>query len=201
MENKKIINDIDENIKESKCFDFDFEIGEKLENTSLEPIQKSTQPPSRYNEASFIKTLDKLGIGRPSTYATIVTTLLDPKRNYCSLDKKLVPTDLAMKLTDFLNKNFSDIVNADYTANLEKSLDTISEGKLKKIDFLNVFYNNLESKINKIVPQEEEKICPECGSKLVVKHGKYGFFLGCSNYPKCHHIEKINKKDVDYKIK
>ena len=179
-----------------------FNINEKLENTSLEPIQKSTQPPSRYNEASFIKTLDKLGIGRPSTYATIVTTLLDPKRNYCSLDnKKLVPTDLAMKLTDFLNKNFSDIVNADYTANLEKSLDIISEGKLKKIDFLNVFYNNLESKINKIVPQEEEKICPECGSKLVVKHGKYGFFLGCSNYPKCHHIEKINKKDVDYKIK
>ena len=106
-----------------------------------------------------------------------------------------------MKLTDFLNKNFSDIVNADYTANLEKSLDIISEGKLKKIDFLNVFYNNLESKINKIVPQEEEKICPECGNKLVVKHGKYGFFLGCSNYPNCHHIEKINKKDVDYKVK
>lgn len=172
-----------------------FSIPEKLQDTQLEAIEKTTQPPSRFTEASLIKTLDKLGIGRPSTYATIVTTLLDPSRNYCVLDnKKMKPTELAMKLSEFLDKNFSELVNSDYTANLEKSLDKISEGKLDRISFLKLFYNNLCEDIDKIAPQIPEKICPECGSKLVVRKGRYGMFLGCSNYPKCNHIEKLEKK-------
>ena len=104
------------------------------------------------------------------------------------------PTELAMKLAEFLDKNFSELVNSDYTANLEKSLDKISEGKLDRISFLKLFYKNLCEDIDKITPQIPEKICPECGSKLVVRKGRYGMFLGCSNYPKCNHIEKLEKK-------
>lgn len=172
-----------------------FAIGEVLEDTKLESIEKTTQPPSRYNEASLIKTLDKLGIGRPSTYATIVTTLLDPSRNYCVIDnKKMVPTDLAMNLVNFLDKNFSELVDSSYTANLEKSLDKISEGKLDRVSFLKMFYKNLEEDIEKVSPTIEQKICPECGSKLVVRKSRYGMFLGCSSYPTCRHMEKLEHK-------
>ena len=168
--------------------------GENLEKTSLEALEKKTTPPSRFTEATLIKTLDKLGIGRPSTYATIITTLLDPKRGYCEVqNKKLVPSDLAFKLVDFLDKHFNEIVSAEYTSHLEKSLDEIAEGKLKRVDFLRTFYGNLENDINKVMPSIPEKICPECGSKLVVRRGRYGLFLGCSNYPKCKHIEKLKK--------
>lgn len=195
MKNQKISNNADETIEESGCFDFDFVIGEVLKSTKLESVEKTTQPPSRFNEASLIKTLDKLGIGRPSTYATIVTTLLDPTRNYCVMDnKKIVPTELAVKLINFLDKHFSELVNSDYTANLEKSLDKIAEGKLDRITFLKIFYKNLEEDIDKVSPIIPEKICPECGSKLVVRKGRYGMFLGCSNYPKCNHIEKLETK-------
>lgn len=168
--------------------------GENLEKTSLEALEKKTTPPSRFTEATLIKTLDKLGIGRPSTYATIITTLLDPRRGYCEVqNKKLVPSDLAFKLVDFLDKHFNEIVSAEYTSHLEKSLDEIAEGKLKRVDFLRTFYGNLENDINKVMPNIPEKICPECGSKLVVRRGRYGLFLGCSNYPKCKHIEKLKK--------
>ena len=168
---------------------------EILQDTKLEAVEKTTQPPSRYTEATLIKTLDKLGIGRPSTYATIITTLLDPSRNYCSLEsKKIKPSDLAIKLIDFLESNFKELVNSDYTANLEKSLDKISEGKLDRISFLKLFYKNLCEDINKISPHIPEKICPECGGKLVVRKGRYGMFLGCANYPKCNHIEKLDNK-------
>ena len=172
-----------------------FSIKEKLKNTTLNNIEKTTQPPTRYNESSLIKTLDKLGIGRPSTYATIITTLLDEKRNYCKIDnKKIVPTDVALKLINFLDKNFPDIVNSNYTANLEKSLDEIAEGNNTRVNFLKGFYKELEKEINKISPNTENKKCPECGGNLIVRKGRYGLFLGCSNYPKCTHIEKLNKK-------
>lgn len=169
-----------------------FKKGEVLKDTTLESIEKTTQPPTRFTEASLIKTLDKLGIGRPSTYATIINTLLDPARNYCRVEnKKIVPTELAINLTDFLNKNFTELVNSSYTADLEKSLDKIAEGRLTRVNFLKAFYKNLDEDINKIVPATGEKICPECGNKLVMRRGKYGMFWGCSNYPKCHHIESI----------
>lgn len=172
-----------------------FKEKEVLKKTRLESVEKTTTPPSRFTESSLIKTLDKLGIGRPSTYATIIATVLDPRRNYCNIEnKKLVPTKLGIELIDFLDKNFNDIVESSYTANLEKSLDKIAEGKLKDIDFLSAFYNNLEDKISKVSPESNERLCPECGSRLVVRKGRYGPFLGCSNYPNCKHIEKINKK-------
>lgn len=173
-----------------------FDIDEKLTNTNLEAIEKTTQPPSRYTEASLIKTLDKLGIGRPSTYATIVTTLLDEKRNYCKIDnKKICPTDLALKLINFLDKSFPDIVDYKYTANLESSLDKIATGKDNRVHFLTDFYSDLEKEISKVTPNVEAKKCPECGGNLIVRKSRYGMFLGCSNYPKCNHIEKINSKN------
>lgn len=171
-----------------------FKEKEVLKDTKLESIEKTTQPPSRYTEASLIKTLDKLGIGRPSTYATIISTLLDTTRNYCAVEnKKLVPSKLAFELIDFLDKNFTEIVDSSYTANLEKSLDKIADGKLTRIDFLKYFYKKLNDDINKTSKIGETKICPECGNHLVIRRGKYGTFWGCSNYPNCHHIENINK--------
>ena len=189
---KRVYNvekDTEEIIKET------FDKGEILKDTTLERVEKQTQPPARYTEASLIKTLDKLGIGRPSTYATIISTLLDEKRNYCKLeDKKLKATDLAIKLVDFLDKWFSEIVNSNYTANLEKSLDEISEGKSKDIDFLTTFYGKLDGDINK--EEGDNKItrkCPNCGATLVVRKGRYGAFLACPNYPNCKYTEKITK--------
>ena len=167
-----------------------FKQGEKLKDCALRDEKKSTTPPKRYTEASFIAQLDKLGIGRPSTYATIVGIVLDKDRGYCQTEKKeLVPTERGEKLISFLEKNFKDIVDYGYTAELEKSLDEISDSKLKDLAFMKKFYSELEGEIKKVVP--ETKKCPECGSDLVLRKGKYGKFWGCSNYPKCKHIENI----------
>ena len=190
---KKVYNvekEKDEIIKEA------FKTGEGLQNTTLERVERETQPPARYTEASLIKKLESLGIGRPSTFATIISTLLDEKRNYCKVvDKKMYATDLAISLVDFLDKYFTDIVDSNYTANLEKSLDKISEGKLKDIDFLKAFYSELE---NNIAKEEKEngtiidKKCPKCGATLVIRRGRFGNFLACPNYPNCKHTEKLS---------
>lgn len=187
---KRVYNvekDKEEIIKET------FDKGEVLKNTQLERLEKQTQPPTRYTEASLIKTLDRLAIGRPSTYASIISTLLDEKRNYCKIeDKKMHATDLAIKLVDFLDKNFNEIVDANYTSNLEKSLDKIAEGEMKDIDFLKSFYQNLEEDINKEESSNKlNKKCPNCGATLVVRRGRYGSFLACPNYPNCKYTEKI----------
>lgn len=173
-----------------------FKEKEELKYTSLERVEKETQPPARYTEASLIKTLDKLGIGRPSTYATIISTLLDEKRNYCKIeDKKMKATDLAIKLVDFLDKYFTEIVNSNYTANLEKELDKISDGKTKDIDFLTDFYKKLDEDINKEEGNNQiVKKCPNCGATLVIKRSRFGAFLACPNYPKCKYTERLEKK-------
>ena len=190
---KKVYNvekEKDEIIKET------FKIVEVLQNISLERVEKETQPHARYTEATLIKELEAKNIGRPSTYATIISTLLDEKRNYCKVvDKKMYATDLAISLVDFLDKYFTDIVDSNYTANLEKSLDKISEGKLKDIDFLKAFYFELE---NNIAKEEKEngcsidKKCPNCGATLVIRRGRFGNFLACPNYPNCKHTEKLS---------
>lgn len=175
-----------------------FKTKEELKNTSLERIEKETQPPARYTESSLIKKLDALGIGRPSTYATIISTLLDEKRNYCKIeDKKMKATDLAISLIDFLDKYFNEIVDSGYTASLEKSLDKISNGKIKSNAFLSTFYKELDDDINK----EEganglNKKCPNCGSTLVIKRGRFGPFLACPRYPECKYTEKIKEKST-----
>ena len=173
-----------------------FEIGEKIDKSNkviLEIAEKTTTPPARYKEATFVKELESRGIGRPSTFASIVETILSDSRGYCKVENKcIVPTPLGMKLSEFLDESFGDIININYTAEMEKDLDLISEGKLNQITFLNSLYKKLEEAAQKVRPTgiTTDKVCPECGAKLVLRTGKYGKFLGCSNYPNCKHIEK-----------
>lgn len=172
-----------------------FKEGEILKDTSLEALEKETKPSPRYDESSFIKELDKQGIGRPSTYATILQVLLDDKRGYCKVeDKKIVPTALGMKLSEFLDNSFPDVINIKYTAELEKELDLIAQGKMDSVDFLATFYKNLEESIAKVSPADnQEKVCPECGKPMQIRKGRYGLFWGCTGYPKCNKIESIRK--------
>lgn len=174
-----------------------FKEGEVLKDTSLEAIEKETRPPARFDESSFIKELDKQGIGRPSTYATILQVLLDDKRGYCKVEeKKIVPTNLGMNLSHFLDKSFPDVINIKYTAELEHELDLIAKGNMDSITFLETFYKALEAAIAKVSPESnQEKVCPECGKAMKIRKGKYGLFWGCTGYPECTKIESIKKNN------
>lgn len=177
-----------------------FTKGELLQNCKLQDQEKQTNPPARYSEATLVKKLTDLEIGRPSTTATIIETVLSPARGYAVLeDKKIVPTERGMQLSAFLDRSFGDIINLKYTKEMEKSLDQIAAGKVQKIDFLKTFFEELEASIKKstegntALMNTQEHICPKCGSPLVVRRSKFGtLFRGCSNYPKCHYCEKID---------
>lgn len=170
---------------------------EKINDKLLEKLKKKTSPPARYTEASLIKKLTDLQIGRPSTYSTIVSILLDPKRGYCTESgKSITPTELGINLVHFLVENFNSLFTYDYSAKLEEELDQIATGKIDRVDFLKEFYSSLEEIIKKapnikVVTQTTDKTCSECGSPLVVRKSRYGLFLGCSSYPKCKHTEKL----------
>lgn len=175
-----------------------FSVNEIVDNPTLEALEKHTTPPARYKESTFIKELETKGIGRPSTFASTVETLLSESRGYCAIkDKTMVPTDKGIALSNFLDKSFSDIININYTSELEKDLDLIASNKLNEIEFLTTFYNKLNESIKKVEPVESvktetsDKTCPICGKALLYRTGKYGPFLGCSGYPKCKHIEKV----------
>lgn len=166
-----------------------------ITNGKLKIEAKETKPPKRYTEASFINTLDKLSIGRPSTYSSILNVLLDKTRGYCNLENKIIiPTEKGIILSNFLTDSFSDIISIDYTAELESYLDLISEGKLNDVDFLTEFYLKLDESVKNVSPADAStnEICPQCGSSLVYRNGPYGPFKGCSNYPKCKFIKKVN---------
>lgn len=176
-----------------------FEIGEILKETSLEDIEKATQPPARFKEATFIKELESTGIGRPSTFATIVETLLDEKRGYCTQeDKCMKPTEKGIKLSEFLDESFPNLISLTYTSELESDLDKIATGKLNRLDFMNSFYNSLETSVKQMKKPIKERVerveaeekCPECGSKMYLRKGPFGEFYGCSRYPKCKGILK-----------
>ena len=175
-----------------------FDKGELLQNTQLNGVEKKTTPPPRFKEATFIKELESTGIGRPSTFATIVNTLLDTTRGYCTLENKnIVPTDKGMELSSWLDKSFSNLINVNYTSELEKDLDLIAKGKLDDIKFLEEFYNNMESSIKSLNKENRDKQhivgeekCPICGSNMYLRTGKYGDFWGCSQYPRCKGILK-----------
>ena len=162
--------------------------------------QHFTKPPARFTESSLIKELESLGIGRPSTYATIISTIKD--RGYVTLeDKKFVPTEVGFETTDKLQEFFSSIVNVKYTANMEKDLDEIAEGNEDYKKMLKEFYDNFAPLVDnafknmeKKKPEETGEKCPECGSPLVIRKGKYGEFIACSNYPTCKYIKKENKQ-------
>ena len=167
---------------------------------TITKTQHFTKPPARFTESSLIKELESLGIGRPSTYATIISTIKD--RGYVTLeDKKFVPTEVGFETTDKLQEFFSSIVNVKYTANMEKDLDEIAEGNEDYKKMLKDFYDNFAPLVDKAFknmekkkPEETGEKCPECGSPLVIRKGKYGQFTACSNYPTCKYIKKENKQ-------
>lgn len=167
---------------------------------TITKTQHFTKPPARFTESSLIKELESLGIGRPSTYATIISTIKD--RGYVTLeDKKFVPTEVGFETTDKLQEFFSSIVNVKYTANMEKDLDEIADGNEDYKKMLREFYDNFAPLVDnafknmeKKKPEETGEKCPECGSPLVIRKGKYGQFTACSNYPTCKYIKKENKQ-------
>lgn len=196
--------DSDEEAENSKLPEL--EKGEVLNQKKLEFKQKFTEPPSRYTEASLVKVLEEKGIGRPSTYAPTISTIIE--RVYVEKDKKyLVPTDLGEVVNDIMVKYFKDIVDITFTANMEHKLDEISEGNVEYVGMLKEFYGpfkkNLEDvqdKIKKVKLKEEvtDSICEFCGRNMVIKQGKYGKFLACPGYPECKNakpiVEEINEK-------
>lgn len=176
-----------------------FIVGEQLQNTNLEFIKKFTQPKARYTEASLVKELQQREIGRPSTYASIVETILSPTRGYAKLEEKhIVPTDRGMQLADYCDRAFPTLINLNYTKEMEESLDKIAAGKIMWLDYMENFYKNLQDIIGTtnetgIATEMPEKTCPNCGSPMIVRRSRFGrLFYGCSTYPKCNGIIGID---------
>ena len=166
--------------------------GEAVELEKLNPAQKYTQPPPRFNEASLVKTLEEKGIGRPSTYASIINTIQD--RDYVKkIQAKFVPTEIGTVVTGLLVKNFPYIFDLQYTATLEGELDAVEEGHERWTDLLTGFYDHFEKELNvagenmediKRMEHKTNEVCDNCGSPLVLKWGKFGSFYSCSNFTK-----------------
>ena len=173
---------------------------EVLKTNDIEISEHFTKPKSRYTEAKLIHELEELGIGRPSTYATIMSNIRE--RGYVEVvDKKFVPTEIGFTVTDKLQEFFSNIINVKYTANMEEELDEIAEGQLDNLKVLHEFYDVFDStlheaftKMERTKPVETGEVCPECGSPLVVRKGKYGEFTACSNYPDCTYVKREEKQ-------
>lgn len=176
--------------------------GEIIKASKIIPEQHFTQPPSRYTEASLIKTLEELGIGRPSTYSPIITTILN--RNYVTLkNKSFHPTELGILVNDLLEEYFNDIVDVKFTADLEEKLDKIAEGDFSWQSVVENFYDHFEKVLKKaeeeiteikIEDEVTDEICEKCGRKMVIKHGRYGKFLACPGYPECKNTKPIQDK-------
>lgn len=162
--------------------------------------EKDTTPPSRYKESTFIKELETSGIGRPSTFSTIVNTLKDKSRGYCTIeDNYIVPTEKGIELSDFLESN--NIINIDYTSFMEKELDEIANAKLNEVDFLRKSLEDIEHSVEKFSVKQKEPavvaegvVCPNCGSPMILRKSKYGPFYGCSKFPKCKGVLQVDDK-------
>ena len=181
----------------------DIKLNDIYETNNVEKKQHFTEPKPRFTESSLIKEMESLGIGRPSTYATIVTTIKD--RGYVVLEnKKFVPTELGFDTNDKLEEFFSNIINVEYTANMENDLDKIALGNQDNIKTLKEFYNKFEPLVEdafkdmeKVAPKLTGEKCPDCGNDLVVRRGRYGSFTACSNYPKCKYIKQEKKEIIE----
>lgn len=177
------------------------EENEILKVKKILPKQHFTQPPARYNEASLVKTLEELGIGRPSTYSSIISTIQD--RGYVEKKQKnLFPTELGKVVTNLLEEYFKQIVDLEFTADIEGKLDTVAEGKDAWKEVVSNFYKPIEhdleiasKEIERInMDEETDEVCELCGNKMVIKHGRFGKFMACSNYPECKNTKPILQK-------
>lgn len=188
----------------------DLQIGDKLELLKFTPLQHFTEPPQRYSDATLVKAMEEHGIGRPSTYAPIISTLIE--RAYVERDeaKKFEPKEIAFLVNDILFQNFPEIVDYEFTAKMEDSLDDIAEGKKDWQPVIEEFYapfhNNLMEKykdVKKVEPQAEKTdvVCELCGSPMVVRFSRYGKFLACSAFPKCKFTMPMDGKKLEKEIK
>ncbi|MFP4641534.1 MAG: type I DNA topoisomerase [Chloroflexota bacterium] len=176
--------------------------GEVLELLGLYPDQHFTKPPARYTEATLVKALEANGIGRPSTYAPILSTIQD--RGYVQKEKgRFKPEEMGFTVTDLLKDYFPDIVDIGFTAQMESQLDSISWGEQDLVPVLQEFYSPFTSALDKAItempkvkPADEptDEVCEKCGSPMVIKHGRFGRFLSCSNYPQCKNAKPIQKE-------
>ena len=206
--------DDEEDKKESKLPPLN--VGDKINITELIPEQHFTQAPPRYTEASLVKKLEELGIGRPSTYATIMSTIVD--RAYVEQDKqrRFHPTNGGWVIASYLNKYFTDLVDVNFTAKTEDTLDDVSNGKQDKITALENFWrptngmidgargiktseiiDEINAFMHKHLFTDGNDVCPECGAKLGIKLSKFGPFIGCENYPNCKHTKQLGKDTVN----
>jgi DNA topoisomerase-1 len=199
---KLYVEGTDDQVDETNKMLPDLKEGDEVFQKDLEPKQHFTQPPPRYTEARLVKTLEELGIGRPSTYAPTLDTI--QKRGYVSLDnKRFIPTELGEIVHEVMVEFFPDIIDVEFTARLEKGLDYVEEGKMPWIKLIDAFYREFETHLAK-AEQEMEKVeikdepagedCEICGSPMVFKMGRYGKFMACSNFPDCRNTKPIVKE-------
>jgi DNA topoisomerase-1 len=180
--------------------------GQKQNLVRLIPEQHFTQPPPRFSEASLVAALEENGIGRPSTYAPIISTI--QQRGYVErVEKRLIPTETGILVNDLMVKHFPEIVDLGFTARMEEDLDKISEGKTEWVKVMEDFYQPFsitvekaqeEIPVTKTGPEPIGRACPECGKELVIRYGRYGKFISCSGFPECRHTEPwLQKIDVE----
>ena len=181
------------------------EIGERLDLRKLTPKQHYTQPPPRYTEATLVKALEEKGIGRPSTYAAIISTIQD--REYVvKEERRFQPTDIGKLVNQLLIKGFPDILDTQFTAKMEDRLDEIAEGKSDWVGVLSAFYAPFNQALQaapdvmyearKEMEEDSDEVCEKCNGKMIIKWGRYGRFLGCSNYPECRNIKRLTEDDA-----
>ncbi|MGG3800142.1 type I DNA topoisomerase [Metabacillus fastidiosus] len=180
----------------------DLENGDEIFSKDIEPAQHFTQPPPRYTEARLVKTLEELGIGRPSTYAPTLDTI--QRRGYTALDnKRFVPTELGEIVLELVREFFPEIINVEFTVQMENSLDEVEDGNVQWVKILDDFYKDFAKRIEKAeVEMEKVEIkdepagedCEECGHPMVFKMGRYGKFMACSNFPDCRNTKPIVKE-------
>ncbi len=176
--------------------------GQKQEVVNINPLQHFTQPPPRYSEATLIQALEKFGIGRPSTYAPIISTI--QTRGYVEREAaKLKPTDIAYTVNDLLVEYFPDVLEINFTAEMEEDLDKVANGEKNWIDVLKNFYNAFEPRLEharedmpemNAEPEKVGRACPKCGHDLIIRWGRYGKFISCSNFPECRYTEPFLEK-------
>ncbi|MGL4790607.1 MAG: type I DNA topoisomerase, partial [Anaerotignaceae bacterium] len=179
---------------------------DELQPKEINPLQHFTQPPARFSDASLIKTLEEIGVGRPSTYAPTLATIL--ARNYVVKEKKLFyPTELGEIVNEIMEDYFGNIINVDFTVQMEEELDGVEEGSHQWKDIIRKFYPTFENeleiateKLSKIEIKDEETdvICEKCGRNMVIKYGRYGKFLACPGFPECSNAKPFfEEADVD----
>ena len=178
------------------------ELNDALDSADISTEEKSTTPPPRYSEATLVKVLEENGIGRPSTYAPTISTIIERKYIDKNEEKRLYPLEIGLIVNDLLVEHFPEIVDINFTANIEEDFDEIAQGKKKWVPIIRSFYNpfhkNLKSKTKEVKKESYQektgKNCPDCGGELIVKHGRFGKFIACSNYPNCKYTEKTDSE-------